>query len=405
MSRLHDPERIVAPSDFDERCIVVAGPGTSLTIPGIIVSEIVMALAASSRVRRIEVDLGTHPTMGLHSAPSLAAAHDRALHFSPERHRAPRDAQARKKALRQWIGPDVKVALAYAWPGIDNDWIRDFLQVANAAGVRTVVLCASLPPSRNARAVSLVSTIRGADRVVIGDTAEASELVAAFGPYGPEVQTHRALSLTGRRRRTGPQQFTAFLPSDGIETLSALMRAFDAIPDSQVNNYSLHVITRYEGSAARRIVANSYHARHVQLFADDMTKDDLRQLCDTSSAISMADPQLDSRAFSAAVNCGIVTVVLAGSKGPVVGRGYVGGLVADGRRPASIHVAMAHALRLDELGFPSPDAWRELAERVVEPPNLSECLQTSRGPGPLTTRVITDSPELVRFLQSTTETS
>jgi hypothetical protein len=183
------------------------------------------------------------------------------------------------------------------------------------------------------------------------------------------------------------------------------MRAFDAIPDSQVNNYSLHVITRYEGSAARRIVANSYHARHVQLFADDMTKDDLRQLCDTSSAISMADPQLDSRAFSAAVNCGIVTVVLAGSKGPVVGRGYVGGLVADGRRPASIHVAMAHALRLDELGFPSPDAWRELAERVVEPPNLSECLQTSRGPGPLTTRVITDSPELVRFLQSTTETS
>jgi hypothetical protein len=190
MSRLPDLEKIVAPSDFDERCIVVAGPGTSLTIPGIIVSEIVMALAASSRVRRIEVDLGTHPTMGLHRAPSLAAAHDRALHFSPERHRAPRDAQARKKALRQWIGPDVKVALAYAWPGIDNDWIRDFLQVANAAGVRTVVLCASLPPSRKARAVSLVDTMRGANRVVVGDAAEASELVAAFGPYGPEVQTH-----------------------------------------------------------------------------------------------------------------------------------------------------------------------------------------------------------------------
>jgi hypothetical protein len=190
MSRLPDLEKIVAPSDRDEKCIVVAGPGTSLTIPGIIVSEIVMALAASSRVRRIEVDLGTHPTMGLHRAPSLAAAHDRALHFSPERHRAPRDAQARKKALRQWIGPDVKVALAYAWPGIDNDWIRDFLQVANAAGVRTVVLCASLPPSRKARAVSLVDTMRGANRVVVGDAAEASELVAAFGPYGPEVQTH-----------------------------------------------------------------------------------------------------------------------------------------------------------------------------------------------------------------------
>ena len=362
MSRLPDPEKIVAPSDRDERCIVVAGPGTSLTIPGIIVSEIVMALAASSRVRRIEVDLGTHPTMGLHRAPSLAAAHDVALRFSPQRHRAPRDALARKKALRQWIGPDVKIALAYAWPGIDNDCIRYFLQVAKAAGVRTVVLCASLPPSRKARAVSLVSMMRGADRVVVGDTAEASELVAAFGPYGPEVQTHRALSLIGRRRRTGPQQFTAFLPSYGIETLTALMGAFDAIPDSQVNNYSLHVITRYEGSAAKSIVANSYHARHVQLFVDNMTGRDFRQLCDDSSAISMVDPQLDSRAFSMAVNCGIATVVLATSKSaPIVGRGYVGGLMADGRRPASIHVAMAHALRLDELGFPSPDAWRELA--------------------------------------------
>jgi len=366
MSRLPDPEKIVAPNARDERCIVVAGPGTSLTIPGIVVSEVVIALAASSRVRRIEVDLGIHPTMGLHRAPSLAAAHDVALQLSPERHRAPRDAQARKKALRKWISPDVKVALAYAWPGIDNDWIRDFLQVAKAAGVRTVVLCASLPPSREARAASLVGTIRSADRVVVGDAGEASELRAAFGPFGPEVQTHRALSLIGRRCRTGRQRFTAFLPSDGIETLTALMGAFDAIPDSQVNNYSLHVMTRYEGSAAKSIVAKSYHARHVQLFGDDMTEDDLRQLCDTSSAISMADPRLDSRAFSTAVNCGIATVVLVTSKAaPTVGRGYVGGLIADGRRPTSIHVAMAHALRLDELGFPSPDAWRELAERII----------------------------------------
>ena len=406
MSRLPDPKKLVAPSDRDERCIVVAGPGTSLTIPGIIVSEIVNALAASARVRRIEVDLGTHPTMGLHRAPSLAAAHDVALRFSPQRHRAPRDAQARKKALRQWIGPDVEVALAYAWPGIDNDWIRDFLQVAKAAGVRTVVLCASLPPSRKARAVSLVSTMRGADRVVVGDTSEASELIASFGPYGPEVQTHRALSLIGRRRRTGPQQFTAFLPRDGIETFTALMGAFDAIPDSQVNSYSLNVITRYEASVAKSIVAKSYHARHVQLFGDDMTKDDIRQLCDTSSAISMADPQLDSRAFSTAVNSGTATVVLASSKAaPTVGRGYVGGLMADGGRPASIHVAMAHALRLDELGFPSPDAWRELSERVIESPNLDECFQTSRVPGLVATRKITYSPELVRFLQPTTETS
>jgi hypothetical protein len=239
MSRQFDLGKTKAPSERDGRCVVVAGPGTSLTIPGIVVSEIVTALAMSSPVRRIEVDLGTHPTMGLHRAPSLSAAHELAFRFGLQRHRAPRNARARNRSLRQWIGPDVKFAIAYAWPGIDNDWIRDFLQVAKAAGVRTVVLCASLPPSREARAISLVSTIRGADRVVVGDADEANELIAAFGSYGPPVQIHRALSLTGRSRRPGSQQLTAFLPSDGSETLSALMGAFDAIPDAQVNNYNL----------------------------------------------------------------------------------------------------------------------------------------------------------------------
>jgi hypothetical protein len=183
------------------------------------------------------------------------------------------------------------------------------------------------------------------------------------------------------------------------------MGAFDAIPDSQVNNYSLHVITRYEGSAAKSIVANSYHARYVQFFGDDMTKDDLRQLCDTSSAISMADPQLDSRAFSTAVNCGIATVVLATSKAPpIVGRGYVGGLMADGRRPASIHVAMAHALRLDELGFPSPDSWRGLAECVIESSKVTRNLQNSGATNYVATAATKRFPELAHFLQPTAET-
>jgi len=404
MSRLFDLEEFFAPNDRDEPHVVVAGPGTSLTIPGIIVSEIVNALATFLPVRRIEVDLGTHPTMGLHRAPSLAASHDPPPRVAPLRHRAPRNARDRKRAFRQWIGPNAIFAIAYSWPGIDNEWISDFLQVAKAAGVRTIVLCASLPSSREARAVSLVSTIRGADRVVVGDADESIDLVAAFGPYGPQVQVHRALSLTGRRRRSGPQQLTAFLPSDGIETLTALMGAFDAIPDAQVNNYNLQVITRYEGSTAKNIVANGYHARHVQFFGDDMTKADLRQLCDSSSAISMVDPQLDSRAFSTAVNCGIGTIVLASSKAPVVGRGYVGGLIADGRRPASIHVAMTHAFRLDELRFPNPGDWRELAERVIASPNLERCSQIFRASGLEAIREITYSPELAPLLQPTTET-
>jgi hypothetical protein len=223
--------------------------------------------------------------------------------------------------------------------------------------------------------------LRQADRVVVGDTGEANELIVAFGSYGPAVQTHRALSLTGRSRRAGPQQLTAFIPRESGVTLTALMAAFDAIPEARIKNYNLQVIMRYKESAVERIIANSYHARHVKLFGDDLTAGDLRELCDASSAISMADPDFDSRAFSTAVDCGIATVVLANSKSPTVGRGYVGGLMADGRDPASIHVAMVHALRLDELGFPSPRAWRELAERIIESPerNLQPSLASRYG--------------------------
>jgi hypothetical protein len=403
MSRSPDPERTVAPLDRDKTCVVVAGPGTSSTIPGIIVSEIVVALAASSRVRRIEVDLGNHPTMGLHRAPFLSAAHDVPLRFSPERHRAPRDTRARRKAFHQLIGPDVKLAIAYAWPGIDNNWIRDFLRVSKSIGVQTLVLCASLPPSREVRAISLVDEIRGADRVVVGDVGEVSELVAAFGASGPRVQAHRALSLLGRRRRTGPRQFTAFLPRDSIETFAALMMAFDAISDLQVNNYSLNVLTRYEGNDAKSIVAESHHAQHVQLISDDVTKNDLAQLCETSSAIGMANPQRDSRAFSTAVDCGIAAVVLASSNAALaVGRGYVGGLLAAGGRPASIHVAMAHAFRLDELGFPNPDAWCELADGLLDPRTMG--LPAARASRHFATLSAERSPELTHFLQRPVET-
>jgi hypothetical protein len=182
------------------------------------------------------------------------------------------------------------------------------------------------------------------------------------------------------------------------------MAAFDAIPEARINNYNLNVVMRYVGRAVESIVANSYYARHVQLFGDDMSAGDLRELCDTSSALSMADPDLDSRAFSTAISCGIAIVVLAGSKAPAVGRGYVGGLMADGRRPASIYVAMAHAFRLDELGFPSPDSWRELAERIIESPELTRYLHPSLAPSYVTTPQTTRLPGLVHFVQSTTET-
>jgi len=143
------------------------------------------------------------------------------------------------------------------------------------------------------------------------------------------------------------------------------MAGFDAIREPRIDNDSLQVLMRYEGRAMESIIANSYHARRVQFSGDDMSAGDLREPCGTSSAFIIADPDFDSRAFSTTINCGIAIVLLASSKAPIVGRGHVGGLMADGRQSASFHVTLTYALRLDELGFPSPDAWRELAERII----------------------------------------
>ncbi|MFI5316705.1 MAG: hypothetical protein ACHQ6T_13470, partial [Myxococcota bacterium] len=49
------------------------------------------------------------------------------------------------QAFRDWLGPDVKTAIAYAWPGIDNSWIKPFVQIARSAGITSVVAIASLP--------------------------------------------------------------------------------------------------------------------------------------------------------------------------------------------------------------------------------------------------------------------
>ena len=352
--------------------IVVAGPGSSLTIPGIIVSEIVGALASSQRVLRIEVDLGTFPAAGLHRAPSLAAAHEPLRHPNVVRCRVPQNSRARKKAFRSLLGPDVRTAIAYAWPGIDNGWIRHFIQVAKDLGIWTTVVCESLPTSSRVRAVALADIISGADQVVVGNGTDAAALISAFGPLGPAIETHPALSLGGRVNHSSRNRITAFLPKGDRDVLSTLLAAFDAIPDARIDSYSLQVVMRHGGRAVPRILANSHHASHLELISEEISGGDLEELCDASSALSIVDPEFDSRAFSTAIDCGIATVVLADATVPVVGRGYVGGLMANRSQPASVHVAITHALRLAELGFPSPDVWADLTGRIGAGSNAVE---------------------------------
>jgi hypothetical protein len=278
--------------------------------------------------------------------------------------RAPNNVRFRAQAFREWIGSDTRTVVAYAWPGIDNGWIRQFLQVARMSGASTIVVCQSRPNSSRTKLLSLVDIVYQADVVIAGDANDAQALASNFGPSGPVVKTHRALSLSGRSDRKAVNHITAFLPKENVSMLSTLLAAFDGIPEAWIANLRLQVVMRYSGPIVSEVVARSYHSEYVQLVGEDISSIDLEQLCANSSALIVADPALDSRAFLTAVNSGIATVVLATALLPKVGRGYVGGLLADHDRPASINVALSHALRLADLRFPGPDAWMELAQRL-----------------------------------------
>ncbi len=88
-------------------------------------------------------------------------------------------------------------AVALAWPGIDNSWISNFIQVARQAGARTVVLVVAHPSSGHGD-TSIAREVAGSDLVLVGDIIDATLLSAALGTTRPEIEVQPALSLTGR---------------------------------------------------------------------------------------------------------------------------------------------------------------------------------------------------------------
>jgi hypothetical protein len=230
--------------------------------------------------------------------------------------------------------------------------------------VATVVLCASLPESSNVDATSIADVLYRADRILVGEVSDAIKLERAFGSRGPTVEACPALSLRGKRGRNQDRQIAAFLPSDSSKALATILSAFDAIPEAWIDRYQLQVVMRHTDQAIPELVSSSYHAEHVRLIGNDLTTSGLEELCFTSSALSVTDPDSDSRAFSFAVESGTATVVISDSLVPKVGDGYIGGFLADQRSPSSVNVALNHALRLEELQFPSPGTWDELARRL-----------------------------------------
>lgn len=346
--------------------IVVAGPSSSLTIPGITVSQIVRVLAQMDPVIRIQINQDADFDSGLFRAPSLAAAHDDTHSWDIVTYEVPPGGRPRASSFRQWMGEDVLTAVAFVWPGIDNNWIRPYFQAARSVGATTAVVCVSLPRTSGGALSMAADAMMSADWVFVGDEADADKLRLTLGPRGPQVESNTALSLRGRSDGAATQLITAFLPRDSTRSLSSLLTAFDAIPEAWIEKYRLQVVMRHRDDAVPKAIERSHHNRFTTLISDDLSSEELGKICESSSALIIADPAVDSRAYSFAVEHGVATVVLASAELPVVGSGYVGALLADENHPVSVHVALTHALRLAELQFPRPDAWRGLADRLIE---------------------------------------
>jgi hypothetical protein len=322
------------------------------------------AIAQLTSVIRVDVDLNADLMVGLHRAPSLAAVHN-VEKANMTRYDAPSNSRLRAQLFQELITPKVTTVIAYAWPGIDNTWIRQLIHAGKSAGALTIIACASLPQPGHARASTLAGILAKADVVIVGDKQESRELTSIYGRSGPVIEAHPALSLDGRSGRQSKERVTAFIPKGDSASLAALLRAFDAIPEAWIDAYQLQVVMRIVDGEAQKAIDESHHRKHVELIGDMMSDVDLYELFASSSALGIASPLRDSRVFSAATKSGIGTVVFDGGRHPEVGHGYVGGLLAHRSRTASLHVAMIHALRHAELQFPSPETWDALAQRVA----------------------------------------
>jgi len=342
--------------------VVVAGPVSTVTIPGLMTAEVVGALAAYAKVTKVGVNPSKDYDSGLHRARALSANHQ--VQQVAGSIRQPWLNRQRRQEFRQYFKERAELAVALAWPGIDSSWIGEFVHVANQAGARTVVLVVTHPSSSQG-ATQLAREVVDADLVLVGDIMDATLLSATLGSMRPVIEVHRALSLTGRSASEDRKRLTTFLPKDDEQALLSVLTAFDAIPNDWIGNYDLRLIMRYSGRDVPDRVAASFHANRVELISDDLSSAEMARIAADSSAVSVADPTLDSRVYATAVDSGVATVVLAGGMVTDVGRGYVGGLLADLDRPTSVYVAHNHALRLSELRFPSPDAWFELAARLA----------------------------------------
>jgi hypothetical protein len=131
-----------------------------------------------------------------------------------------------------------------------------------------------------------------------------------------------APSLSDRTVCNEHKRLTIFLHKDNERSLVSILRAFDATPTNRTHNYDLRIIMRYSGRTIPDHVAAGYHSDHVQPIGEDFSSLDIHKVASDSSAMSVADPTFDSRAYATAVDAGVASVVLAGDMVTDAVRGY-----------------------------------------------------------------------------------
>ncbi len=343
--------------------VVVAGPSSQITLPGVMTAEVTGLLAPFARVTSIAVDGTKDFASGLHRAPALAGAYQRTYHVVNSL-RAPLVARHRRTAMRPHFDQQTSMALAMAWPGIDNSWIGDFVRLARESRTPSVVLVITHPNSPS-HVPALAKEVMDADVVLVGDVMEATAIASILGSSRPVIEVQRALSLNGRAKARPVQTISAFLQKDDLASLHNLLKAFDATPEKWVESQKLRVVMRHQGSEVDSLIRQSYHGRRIELVSDTLDESQLADLARASSAFAIGDPEIDSRVFSHAMDEGIGTALLSDGV-PVMGDSYVGAFLGNVNRPASVHVALAHAMRMADLRFPGPQDWRDLAHRLDE---------------------------------------
>ena len=336
--------------------LVVAGPGSSVTLPGVLVSEIAQSLADSYEVRRLEMDATQTFGLGLDRAPSLRSI--QSVEFDVVRVPAVLPRRARLRMIEQSL-VGVSAVVTVLWPGIDPTSMAMLGREARLRGIPVAVLLARVDGATAIRDIA-AKDLEGVDLVLTGDTADVTVLKGIV----PAVRAHPALNFAPRPTRA-VDVIVAFIPPEGEDVLRSVVTAFDAIPEAWIERYRLHVITRLPATSLGPIVDASFYREAIELTNSVLDDEQVGDVCSRAAAVMIADPIYESRAFTTSAAAGLPVVLVSSDSLPNVPSGYLGTLVARAGRPVSIHVAMTHALRLAHVAIPNYAGWRGLLDELA----------------------------------------